>query len=148
MDWPKISGKYQNLISFYSEELDFQLADQHLFEDWLQQIAKSEGHEIESLSYIFCTDDFLLKKNQEYLDHNTLTDIITFQYSDSPLSGDVFISIERVEENAKKYDVDFMHELKRVMAHGVLHLCGYKDKTDEEKKVMRKKEDHYIQQVY
>ena len=145
MEWPKLSEQDQNLISFYSEELDFQIPDQTSFEDWLLQIAESEEQTIESLSYIFCSDDYLWKKNKKYLDHDTLTDIITFQYSNSPISGDVFISIERVAENAKKFDVDFMHELKRVIAHGLLHLCGYKDKTDEDKMLMRKKEEKYIQ---
>lgn len=97
------------------------------------------------INFIFCDDDYLLKINKEYLDHDTLTDIITFDYSvGNELHADIFISEERVRDNAADFKVSFDEELMRVMAHGVLHLCGYKDKLSEEEKIMRKKEDEKI----
>ncbi|MCB0460671.1 MAG: rRNA maturation RNase YbeY, partial [Flavobacteriaceae bacterium] len=97
------------------------------------------------ISYIFCDDDYLLDINVKYLKHNTLTDIISFDYTDDGLiSGDVFVSIDRVKENAEKFNVSFQDELHRVMIHGILHFCGYKDKTKEEEQLMRSKEDYYL----
>lgn len=143
MEWPQIPAQ-DHFINYFYEEVDFDLPNPDLYSNWLKSIALKEEKEIQSLSYIFCSDDFLLKKNQDYLKHDTLTDIITFQYAADPLSGDVFISIDRVRENAEKFKVEFTHELKRVMAHGLLHLCGYGDKTKEEKELMRRKEDQSI----
>lgn len=115
---------------------------------WLRQIAYFEHHQIVSLEYVFCSDEFLLKINQESLQHDEYTDIITFDLRDEPVDGNVegeiYISLDRVADNAQKYNVPFEHELARVMAHGLLHLCGYGDKTQAEQKVMRSKEDHYI----
>jgi rRNA maturation RNase YbeY len=100
----------------------------------------------QSVSYIFCTDDFLLKLNQEYLKHDTLTDILTFTLSGSslPVVSEIYISVERVLENSSDLKIPFTTELNRVMIHGILHLCGYNDHTPEEKKTMRKKEDYYL----
>lgn len=109
-------------------------------------MAKQEGFTIGDINYIFCDDEYLLKINLEYLNHDTLTDIITFDYVEKGvLSGDIYISIERVRENSEIFSVPFEQELHRVLAHGVLHLCGYKDKSDEDAAVMRKKEDFAIQ---
>jgi rRNA maturation RNase YbeY len=105
----------------------------------------TESSFLGTLNYIFCDDAYLVEINLQYLNHNTLTDIITFDYSDeSRVSGDIFISIERVRDNAKDFKVGFEEELKRVMSHGVLHLLGYNDKTDEEKHSMRNKENEMI----
>ena len=113
--------------------------------DWIVQAILLESFKIDTINYIFCNDDYLLEKNIKYLNHNTLTDVISFDYTLGKLiSGDIFISVERVKENAKKFQTSFVDELHRVMIHGVLHYCGYNDKTQEEKKQMRSKEDYYL----
>lgn len=113
---------------------------------FLNCIFEEENVEFETLSYIFCTDNFLLDLNEKYLNHNTLTDILTFVISDkeSPLISEIYISVERVKENAVHLKTPFFHELLRVMIHGILHLCGYEDHTSREKKTMRSREDYYI----
>ncbi len=112
---------------------------------WLEKAIISEGSKLGDINYIFCDDAYLLEKNIKYLKHNTLTDIISFDYSvGNVISGDIFISIERVIENAKLFQADFKDELHRVMVHGVLHYCGYHDKTKQEKAQMRAKEDYYL----
>lgn len=109
---------------------------------WIEAIAKTEKKAIGGINYVFVGDDELLKLNKQYLKHNSYTDIITFDYSEpKEISGDIFISIDRVKDNAKKFKVKFDDELHRVMIHGVLHLCGYKDKTPKDAREMRKKED-------
>ncbi len=109
---------------------------------WVETIAKAEKRTVGGINYVFVSDKEILKLNTQYLKHNTYTDIITFDYSEGKeLSGDIFISVDRVKENAKKFKVEFEDELHRVMIHGVLHLCGYKDKTPKDAKEMRKKED-------
>lgn len=110
---------------------------------WLKKIAKSEKFEINELNYVFLTDEELLKINMEYLNHDTYTDIITFDNSSAneKIEGDIFISLERVEANAKKFNTTLENELHRVMAHGILHLCGYKDKKKSDIEMMRKKEE-------
>lgn len=131
-------------ISF-NYETEFRLTDEGKYSDWIYRIILSEGYTCTELSYIFCDDEYLLKLNIEYLDHETLTDIITFDYTaNKQVSGDVFISHERVKENAVSYNVRVEEELKRVMVHGVLHLMGYGDKTSAEKELMRRKEDEKI----
>ncbi len=131
----------QAQILFHSEEIDFELADQDKYLTWIEEIIQHEEQTYGDINFVFCKDTYLLEKNQTYLNHDTLTDIITFQYSKSPISGDIFISIERVKENAKDRDLPFQKELHRVMAHGILHLCGYGDKKDEEVLIMRAKEE-------
>ena len=112
---------------------------------WLIDVAKKEGKEIGELVYVLCKDDYLLKKNIQFLNHNTLTDVITFDYcKDGLINGDVLISTERVEENSRKFNVDYLTELQRVMVHGLLHLLGYKDKSEEDIKIMREKESFYL----
>ena len=133
------------MIDFHYET-DFKLDSKQYFTDWINRIINSEDYILEQLDYIFCDDSYLLNINQQYLDHDTYTDIITFDYTDGKIiSGDIFISIQRVKDNAESFSVAFLEELKRVMAHGVLHLCGYKDKTDADVKIMRQKENEKIE---
>ena len=128
------------MIEFHYE-LDFELPNEDLFSNWVYDMVSSEKASIKQIVYIFCDDRFLLDLNQKYLEHDEYTDIVTFDYSeDGDIAGDIFISVDRVRENALLYNVNFEDELKRVMAHGVLHLVGYKDKSPEEITVMRAKE--------
>ncbi len=129
----------------YNSETEFELKNQKNISNWIEKSIQNEEHKLEEISYIFCNDKYLLEKNMQFLDHDTLTDIISFDYSVGKIiSGDIFISIERVKENANKFKVNFIDELHRVMIHGVLHYCGYKDKTEDEKKTMRSKENYYL----
>ncbi|GIM56389.1 endoribonuclease YbeY [Capnocytophaga canimorsus] len=131
----------------FNYETEFELPEQEtVFQAWIEKIIASEEKELGELNYIFCDDNYLHQINVQYLDHDTLTDIITFDYTEEQIiSGDIFISVERVADNAKDFNVDFQAELLRVMAHGVLHLCGYKDKSDAESKQMRSKEEEKMQ---
>jgi probable rRNA maturation factor len=132
------------MISF-NYEVDFQLHSEVQVNKWLSEVIKSERFKEGEINYVFCDDEYLLKLNVEFLKHDTLTDILSFDYSlGKELHGDIFISIERVKENAEDFNVGFETELKRVMVHGMLHYCGYKDKSEEEERVMREKENHYI----
>lgn len=132
-------------INFYSEN-DFILEDQVKYEKWIEAVIASEAKKLEELSYIFCDDDYLLNLNEEFLKHDTYTDIITFDYSVGKiLQGDIYISTERVKENSNDFNVSFHEELRRVIIHGVLHLCGYKDKTTEQSLLMRQKEEEKMQ---
>lgn len=126
----------------FNYETDFNLADEKRYADWVSRVILSEGKKEGEINYIFCDDDYLHKINVEYLSHDNLTDIISFDYSvGNELHGDIFISIERVKENAEDFNVSFEDELLRVMAHGVLHYAGYKDKTEGDEVVMRQKEE-------
>lgn len=136
------------MISF-NYETDFELEDETLFSNWISAIISSEDKEEGEINYIFCDDDYLHKINVEYLDHDTLTDIISFDYSERNfLQGDIFISVERVKDNALDFNVSFADELKRVMAHGILHYCGYKDKSPLDEKLMRQKEEEKIKMFH
>ena len=115
---------------------------------WITSTAKSEKKKVGEICYIFCSDNYLLKINKQYLKHNTYTDIITFDYSyDNLISGDIFVSIDRVRDNAKQLGIQFENELHRVMIHGILHLAGYNDKTDKQEALMRKMEDKYLDKL-
>lgn len=130
---------------FFHSECSFQLKQEEKHISWIKQTVHLENRIINEVNIIFCDDQYLLKKNQRYLLHDTLTDVITFDYSEkSAISGDIFISIDRVKENAVNFAVPFEVELKRVMIHGVLHLMGYNDKSAEEKKRMTEKENQYL----
>ena len=130
---------------YYHSECDFQLKDDESITKWLKDAISTEDKELGEINYIFCDDQYLLKKNQEYLQHDTFTDIITFDYTEeNRLSADIFISIERVKENAITFAVPFATELRRVIIHGVLHLMGYKDKSEEDAEKMRSKENFYL----
>jgi len=132
------------MISF-NYETAFELENETHFSEWLSKVINSENKIEGEINYIFCDDEYLHKINMEYLQHDTLTDIISFDYSvGNELNGDIFISVERVADNAKDYEVSFDEELKRVLAHGVLHYCGYKDKTEEDAALMRIKENEKI----
>lgn len=134
----------ESKINFYSEN-EFQLEHEKSYESWIERVIDSENKKLEEISYIFCDDDYLLDINMKYLDHDTFTDIISFDYSvGNILQGDVYISTERVEENSREFNVSFEEELRRVIIHGVLHLCGYNDKTEEESSLMRLKEEEKL----
>jgi len=129
----------------YNYETGFELNNPEELSNWVSASIEKENYKEGDLNYIFCTDHYLLNMNNKYLKHNTLTDIISFDYTmGKTISGDIFISIDRVTENALKYKVRINDELHRVMIHGVLHFCGFKDKTTSEKELMRKKEDYYL----
>jgi len=136
------------MIEFhYKAEFELEESERHA--DWIERVVVSETFVCGEINFVFCTDEYLLELNQEYLNHDTLTDIITFDYTDGNLiSGDVFISVERVKDNAQSFETTLKNELKRVMAHGVLHLMGYKDKARKDKQVMRAKEDEKIKMFH
>lgn len=132
-------------VSFHSEQINFTISDEDAVVKWLQNVCVSEGKNLSEISYIFCSDDYLLNMNRQYLNHDYYTDVITFDYcEDDDVSGDVFISIERVSDNAKKERVAEKNELHRVMVHGLLHLLGYHDKEASDKEQMTSKEDFYL----
>lgn len=132
------------MIEFYSEN-NFELQHEEEIKIWLTNVIESEGNQLGELTYVFCDDAYLLKINKEFLHHDTLTDIITFDNNlGKEVNGEIYISTERVEENAVFFEVTFLEELARVLVHGVLHLCGYSDKSDLDKKQMREKEDLYL----
>ena len=133
-------------IRFFSEETDFKLPHPRKTSTWIKSALDKEKKTLGDLNFIFCTDEYLLQINVEYLDHHTYTDIITFDSSETPgtIEGDIFISIERIRENADKFSRPFDEELHRVIIHGVLHLIGYGDKTKTAKAKMTKKEDTYL----
>jgi rRNA maturation RNase YbeY len=133
-------------IYFFSEGVSFILRNKIKIRNWILNIILSENYIEGQINFIFCSDKYLNKANLKYLQHDTFTDIITFDTSEKQIeiSGDIFISIERVRDNAKSYKVLFTNELHRVMIHGILHLIGYNDKTKEEKVIMRRKEDYYL----
>ena len=136
------------MISF-NYETQFVLENETVFEDWISRIIVSEGFEEGEINYIFCDDEYLHKINMEYLNHDTLTDIISFDYTvGNILQGDIFVSIERVMDNAKDFKVSFDDELKRVLSHGVLHYCGYKDKSTADEAIMRKKKNKKIKMFH
>ena len=145
MDFPELPGQSGQPLSFFFEDVEFDLPDETGLCAWLNAVAGAEGKTIREISYIFCSDEHLRGINVEFLDHDYYTDIITFDYSDaSGLRGEVYVSSERVAENAETNGVSFLNELCRVMVHGVLHMAGYKDKTPEDEAVMRAKEDFYL----
>ncbi|MFC2188597.1 rRNA maturation RNase YbeY [Peijinzhouia sedimentorum] len=133
-------------IHFHTEDYEFELENEERTAKWLEGIINNEKFILMELNYIFCSDEYLLKINQEYLNHDTFTDIITFDNSESEfeIEGDIFISIPRIIENAKTFETEFDQELHRVLVHGVLHLMGHGDKTEEEQQRMRKSEDYYL----
>lgn len=133
-------------IHFFSEDLEFTLKQKTNVRNWIKSTIIAEGYALDELNFIFCSDAYLLTINQQYLDHDTYTDIITFDNSEEEdrITGDIFISVERVRENANHFGVAFEDELHRVIIHGTLHLLGYPDKTKVEKTRMTQKEDEYL----
>lgn len=133
------------MISYFSEDIDFNLKNKRLNNRWLNLVAESEIKRVGDISVIFCSDGYLLDINKRYLQHDYFTDIITFDYTEGDrLSGDLFISVDTVRANAEEYGSDFEQELCRVMVHGVLHLIGYDDHTPDDIALMRSKEDYYL----
>ena len=129
----------------FNYETDFTFENEDVYASWLSNVISSENKKEGEINYIFCDDEYLHKINVEYLNHDTLTDVISFDYTmGNEISGDCFISVERVKDNASDFNVAFDEEIKRVLAHGILHYCGYKDKTDVDEEVMRSKEDEKI----
>jgi len=129
----------------FNYETEFKLKTKTKIASWISKSIVNEDFKEGDINYIFCEDDYLLDINVKYLKHNTLTDIISFDYSlGKKLSGDIYISVDRVRDNSVKFEVNFDDELQRVIIHGILHFCGYKDKTKEDKRLMRKKEDYYL----
>lgn len=136
------------MISFNYEN-DFELQNEDQISTWISNVILSENKKEGDINYIFCDDEYLLSLNEQYLDHDTLTDIISFDYSvGNELHGDIFISVERVQDNATDFDVTFDEELKRVLVHGILHYCGYKDKSESEEQIMRQKEEEKMKMFH
>ena len=131
-------------INFFSE-IDFELGNEDIYREWIGNVILSEDKYIGDINYIFCDDEYLHQINVKYLSHDTYTDIISFDSTvGNTLQGDIFISIDRVRENAVKFQVKFLEELRRVMIHGILHFCGYMDKSEREQDLMRRKEEEKI----
>jgi rRNA maturation RNase YbeY len=136
------------MISF-NYETDFELPNESQLSDWISATISNEKCKEGEINYIFCDDEYLHKINVEYLDHDTLTDIISFDYTVGNLiQGDIFVSVERVKDNANDFIVSFEEELKRVLSHGVLHYCGYKDKSPKDEALMRSKEEEKMQMFH
>lgn len=135
-------------VSFHFEDVAFDLPEEQMLTDWLLGVAASEGKAFVEVNYIFCSDERLREMNVEFLNHDYYTDVITFPYAEKAVHGDVFISSERVADNAQTLGVSFEHELCRVLVHGVLHLAGYLDKTEESERVMREREDFYLKRIF
>lgn len=132
----------------FNYENNFKLPNEAETREWIASVIREENCKEDEINYIFCDDDYLHKLNVNFLNHDTLTDILSFDYSlGKTLQGDIFISTERVIENANDFKVSFKEELQRVLVHGILHYCGYKDKTDSEATLMREKENHYLSKL-
>lgn len=136
-------------IHFFTEDVNYLIKQKRIIKDWLLSVIQSEDYSLQELNFILCSDEYLLGMNRQYLNHDTYTDVITFDNSDQSkvIAGDIFISIERVKENANSLKVHVSEELNRVMVHGTLHLLGYKDKTKTAKGQMTAKEDFYLQNL-
>ncbi|MBO3698761.1 rRNA maturation RNase YbeY [Roseivirga sp. E12] len=131
-------------INFFQEEISFPLSHKRILKSWISQVVEQHDQIIDSINFIYCSDNYLLKVNQQYLDHDYYTDIITFDNREddsAPIDSDIFISIDRVKDNAKRLKIPYKHELHRVMIHGILHLLGKQDKTEAQKTEMRKSEE-------
>lgn len=136
------------MVSFNNQSISFKLREKTKLKAWIKAVTEKEKHKLGTINYIFCTDDELLEINIKHLNHNTLTDIITFDYTEGKtINSDIFISIERVLENSEKFKVTFDEEFHRVMIHGILHLCGYKDKSKADAELMRKKENRALKML-
>ncbi|MBO9617370.1 MAG: rRNA maturation RNase YbeY [Dyadobacter sp.] len=134
------------MVSFFSEDVDFKVVNPLKTKKWIKNASISEGYELSQLNYVFCSDEYLLEINKQYLDHDYFTDIITFDNSeeDNQLEGDIYISVDRVRENAATFHTDFDTEMRRVLVHGLLHLAGHDDTSEALKTAMRAKEDEYL----
>ena len=133
-------------ISFFKDAIKFKLEKRKELRKWINDVVLSEKCNVEWINFVFCHDSIIADMNNKYLNHNTLTDILTFSFHESgpDICGEIYISVQRVKENALKYKVSFENELHRIMIHGILHLLGYKDSTKREKEIMRQKENFYL----
>lgn len=145
-DWPDTEEDDAGIF-FTSHDVDFALPDEERMADWLSEAIDAEGDDLHRLDFVFCSDAFLLDINIRHLSHDFYTDIITFPLNDDPLIAEIYISIDRVHDNAKNLNIPFETELHRVMIHGVLHLCGYDDHEEEDIRIMRKKEELYLKEL-
>lgn len=135
-------------INFFSET-DFVLEQEQSYANWIDEVIRSEGKKLGEINYIFCDDEYLHEINVQYLDHDTLTDIISFDNTvGNTLHGDIYISTERVNENASHFNAKFKEELRRVMIHGILHFCGYNDKSERDSELMRRKEEEKMKMFH
>lgn len=137
----------QAIILYHNEEINLKLSNPDKISSWIKSVISAESQALGHLNFIFCSDAYLHKINVDYLNHDTYTDVITFPYSETLVEGDIFISIDRIRENAKTFEVTFEQELHRVIIHGVLHLMGYSDKTSTDKKQMTLKENTYLREL-
>src|SRR5262249_25182625 len=138
--------KTSSIIHFFFQDPSTQLRNRQNLKAFILLLLKKEKREIETLNYVFCTDQYLLQLNRKYLNHDFYTDTVSFELSKKgePINGEIYISLDRVRENAKNLGVSFKSEIHRVMFHGLLHLCGYEDKNEKQRKLMRSKEDLYL----
>lgn len=141
--WPGIRWE-EPQVNFTSYAIDFDLSHQKRTADWVIETVREEGHHLHQIDFIFCSDEYLLEINRNHLGHDDYTDIITFPLEDDPIIGEIYISIDRVKENAITFQTGFENELKRVIIHGVLHLCGYDDHAKADIKEIRQKEEMYL----
>lgn len=144
MTEPSFPFELEHLIEFFAEDTSYDLNKEDEVIQWLKDVIEAEKKGLDAITYIFCSDDYLLSINETYLKHDDYTDIITFPYNADPIEGDVFISVERAKENAVKFNVSETEEIHRLLVHGLLHLLGYEDKSPESKKKMTELEDHYL----
>jgi len=144
--WPGIHREKPSIF-FATHDIDFDLSDQERIVVWVTEAIEEEGYELGRIDYIFCSDDFLLELNRTHLDHDDYTDIITFPLEENPIVGEIYISIDRIRENAFSFNSSFEDELHRVMIHGILHLCGYDDHEEKDIKEIRAKEEEYLERL-
>ena len=144
--WPEPEDEDTGIF-FTCHDVDLDLADPDAWKAWIQEAIDEEGYELTRIDYIFCSDEFLLEVNRTHLDHDFYTDIITFPLNANPIVAEIYISVERVKENAQQFSKSFNDELHRVMIHGILHLCGYEDHEDLDVAMIRKKEEYYLKKM-
>ena len=144
--WPGIH-RDEPTVQFTNHDIEFKLTDTSRYKNWIINAVDQEGYDLDNIDFVFCSDEFLLEINRTHLGHDDYTDIITFELSGKgePVLGEIYISVDRVRDNASSIGTSFRAELHRVIFHGVLHLCGYKDKSPADEKKMRAREDHYLQ---
>ncbi len=145
-EWPEI-GEDESGVFFTSHDVDFEAGDPDRLIDWIEDTIEAEGHDLSRLDFVFCSDEFLLEINRNHLAHDYYTDIITFPLNDNPILAEIYISIDRVAENAAGLTISFEDELHRVMIHGVLHLCGYDDHEEDDIRIIRKKEEACLKKL-
>ena len=144
--WPEPEDEDTGIF-FTIHDVDLNIADPDAWTAWIQEAIDEEGYELTRIDYIFCSDEFLLEVNRTHLDHDFYTDIITFPLNPNPIVAEIYISVDRVKENANQFSKSFMDELHRVMIHGILHLCGYEDHEDLDVAMIRKKEEYYLKKM-